>query len=283
MFRNYNRPGKGVNKRDPNQSRVSIFFELLNRKKWDLLKVNVFYLITSIPTMACLMYLAGLFSSPATNFFIDIISKSNEFNNANVVNEALTFDMILRLSYSFLFLVFLGQGPTTAGITYILTNYAKEEHVWFFGDWWKHTKTNFRQALAICVIDILAVFSFVTAINYYSNISGGFVIKYLLQCGAFIYLLAHMYIYQLIITFKNSLLNSFKNAVILSIQKGPQNLLILFIQLIIYLVLPLLSVILEWNFVFWMVYVAAQIFVLPALTGFMVNFFIYPQIEKYIE
>jgi len=61
MFRyNYDKPGKGVNKRDTNQSRISIFFELLWRKFWKLCKVNMFYLITSIPTFIVTVIIMGM-------------------------------------------------------------------------------------------------------------------------------------------------------------------------------------------------------------------------------
>lgn len=49
FFGNYSKPGKGVNKRDPNQPRIQVFFDILPRKVWSLIKLNILYLLTSIP------------------------------------------------------------------------------------------------------------------------------------------------------------------------------------------------------------------------------------------
>ncbi len=272
---NYNKPGKGVNKRDPNQSRISIFFELLWRKLWNLCKVNLFYLITAIPTFIVTVIIMGIFSSPITNKIMsaDIIE----------INEAVLFDVSLRVAFSFIFLVFMGQGATTAAYTYTLRNYGREEHTFFFSDWWDYAKANFKQASIVWVIDFFAVFVFVTAIKFYAN-AGGVMhfVSYIILSVALIYIMMHFYVYQLMITFKNSIRNLYKNAVFFALQKAPQNLLMLLIAAFVHIGIPYMGIVLEWSVLFWIIFILAEFLVLPTLTGFMINFFIYPQLEKYI-
>ena len=45
FFNNYSKPGKGVNKRNPEQPRMQIFFDVLPRKLWDLLKLHILLFI----------------------------------------------------------------------------------------------------------------------------------------------------------------------------------------------------------------------------------------------
>lgn len=271
---NYDKPGKGVNKRDPNQSRISIFFELLWRKFWNLCKVNLFHIITSIPTFIVTVFIMGIFSSPITNRITADIAE---------VKEVILFDLLLRFAFSFIFLVFMGQGTTTAAYTYTLRNYAREEHTFFFSDWWDYAKSNFRQASVVWVIDLFVVFTVVTALRFYSNMGGLMhFVSYIVISLALIYTMLHFYVYQLIITFKISIRDLYKIALYFAFQKTPQNLLMLLITTFIHIGIPYMIIILGQNLLLWLIFILAEILVLPTITGFMINFFIYPQLEKYI-
>ena len=84
------------------------------------------------------------------------------------------------------------------------------------------------------------------------------------------------------VTFKNSIRELFKNAAYFALQKAPQNLLMLLITTFIHIGIPYMGIVFGWNLLFWRIFILAEILVLPTLTGFMINFFIYPQLEKYI-
>ncbi len=64
FFNNYSKPGKGVNKRNPEQPSIQVFYDVLPRKLWDLFKLNVLYLLTAIPFFIVTMIIAGAVSSP---------------------------------------------------------------------------------------------------------------------------------------------------------------------------------------------------------------------------
>ncbi len=286
---NYARPGKGVNKRDPNQSRISIFFELLFRKLGELCKVNIAYLIVCIPTFLLTMICMGVVSGRIVQAALPGIAKILELptvdmSNPEFVNLAVKIDLIIRVLFAYLFTIFLGQGPVTAGYTYILRNYGREEHVWMFSDWFEHTRKNFLQALLVWVIDIVVFSIVVIAVSSYIELGGAATyLAGVVSAAYFVYMMMHFYIYQLMITFKNSLRDVFRNAFILTMQKIPRNVLFLLILLAVHAGLPFLGLILGWQTKGWIIFLVAEVLILAAVSGFMTNFFVYPQLEEYIK
>ncbi len=286
---NYARPGKGVNKRDPNQSKISIFFEILFRKLGDLCKVNLIYLIVSIPTFIVTMICMGVVSGRIVNAVIPAIAKILELpvvdmSNPELLNLAVKIDLIIRVCFAYLFTIFLGQGPVTAGYTYILRNYGREEHAWMFSDWFEHTRKNFLQSLLVWLIDLVVFCLFVIAISVYMQLGGFLVYLAGLLSGIFlIYVMIHFYVYQLMITFKNSIKDIFRNAFIMTMQKAPRNVLLLLILLAVHVGVPVLGLLLGWDGKNWIIFFAAEVLILAAVSGFTTNFFVYPQLEKYIK
>ncbi len=286
---NYNRPGKGVEKRDPNKPRHLVFFEILFRKLWDLCKVNVLYMVTALPTFVVTLIIMGLFSSPIINALAPSLANmmgisAVDSSNAEFMFQVAMIDLIVRGAFSVLFMTFFGQGPTTAGITYILRSYAREEHVWLISDWWQHTKSNMRQSLVVWLIDLFVVSAMIFAFKFYSELGGvASILAYAMIPIGVAYTMMHFYIYPLMITFSNSIKNTFKNAFILSLQAGPRNLFILGIMLFVHVCIPYYGAMLGWSARSWLIFIALEGLLLIAVSGFAVNFFIYPQLEKYLK
>jgi len=287
--RNFDKPGPGVEMRDPNQSRISVFFELLFRKLWRLCKVNMLYLITSLPTFIITMLIMGFFSAQITNAAAPLIAEMMGFTEGNMADpefssQMLLMDAIIKLICSFMFLVFIGQGPATAGMTYILKCYAKEQHAWLISDWWQYAKANFRQSLIVWAIDLVAVFIFITAIRVYMTFGGPMILASCIVSFMLLsFVLMHFYIYQMIITFDNSIKNIYKNAFILAIQKLPRNLLMLLIMIVIHIGIPYIGLALGFRLGFWILFILLELTILPSITGFMNNFFVYSQLEEFTD
>ncbi|MDO4744299.1 MAG: YesL family protein [Clostridia bacterium] len=286
---NFEKPGKGVDKPDPNKPRIVLFLELLWRKLWRLLRLNVMYLVICIPTFLITMILVGLLSSRVTDFFMPILAELLGFASADMANPqfafaAAWFDVIVRAVFAFLFTVFLGMGPATAGFTYILRNYAREEHVWLLSDFWQQTKANFKQAFIVWIIDLLVFCALVIAFDFYAGTLGalGF-LKYLIFLIGIIYVIMHFYIYQHMVTFKLPLKDLFKNSLIFAVAEAPKNLALLAVLVVVHLGLPYMSVMFAWATWVKITLIVAEFLITVAVMGFMVNFFIYPTTEKYIK
>ena len=276
FFPNYNKPGKGVNKRDPNQPRITTFFEILPRKLWDLCKVNMLYMIAAIPFFVVTLIITGVISSRITN------SLSVSLNDPSLELTLALLDILMRVVLSLLFTVFYGLGPATAGATYIIRNYGREEHCWLVSDFFERFKSNFKQSFVIWIIDLAALFLLTVAIDFYMN-SGIYILAVILMFVALVYTLMHLYIYQVMITFELPLKHILKNSLIFALGKAPKNFLLLLISALVHIIIPVAAFFITQSVVAIFVVILLEIIILPALTSFTTNFFIYSDIEKYIN
>ncbi len=276
FFSNYNKPGKGVNKRDPNQPRLTTFFEILPRKLWDLCKLNLLYMIAAIPFFIVTMTITGIISSRITTSLFEALGGSS-------LESALVFlDLALRIVLSLLFTVFYGLGPVTAGATYIVRNYGREEHCWLVSDFFERFKSNFKQSFCLWIIDLAALYLLTVAVDFYMN-TGIYLLSFILIAAALVYTIMHLYIYQIIITFDLSLKHIMKNSLIFAFAKLPKNFLLLTITALSHIVIPITVIFITQSAVAVLVVILLELCILPSLTSFVNNFFIYSDIEKYIN
>ncbi len=288
-FYNYNKPGKGVNKRDPNQPRMSLFWELLYTKLWNLCKMNFLYILLAIPTFVVTMLMVGVVSSRITDVAVPVLAEAmglaaDETSNIQLGASVIRFDLVLRYILAFLFMMFLGMGPATAGITYTLRNFAREEHAWLWSDTWRNVKSNFKQAIALWIIDLALFFVMSVALTYYAQMGGiGTAVIFLLLSVCFAYLMMHVYVYQIMITFELPLKHIIKNSVILSLMTAPKTILLLLVQVALHIAIPVLLLIFGGNMLPIIIFILLEFVFLPAATMFMTNFFIYPTVEKLIK
>ncbi|MBE7022941.1 MAG: DUF624 domain-containing protein [Ruminococcaceae bacterium] len=275
FFQNYAKPGKGVNKRDPNQPRIKTFFEILPRKLWNLCKLNWLYLITAIPFFLVTMFIAGIFSSP-------IINSITDFSNDVDLTMLAVFDLFVRFAVSMCFLIFWGLGPCTAGFTFITRNYGKEEHCWLFSDYFEKFRQNFKQSILLWIIDLVVFYLLAVAFMFYHR-NSMFLLTILVASVTVVYTMMHMYIYQMMISYKLSFIDIIKNSLLLTFIKAPQNVLLLFVVLAMNIGIPYLIYSLFHNVISILVIVLLEACMLPALSSFITNFFVYTTLEMYVN
>lgn len=254
---NYNRPGPGVEKDAPQKPRFFIFFEVLKRKFWNLLKVNLMTVLFNIPALLIAFYISSVLFQ-------------------KIVLDGGVADFLLRLVFtSFITLIpLITIGPVQAGTTYILRNYSREEHSFIWGDFKEHFRKNFKQGMIITIIDSIVLILFSIALNVYLGMSGllpiaaaAFVIM-----SFIIFTIMHLYIYPMLVTVNLSIKNIYKNALIFSILKLIPNVLMLILNMVIMFAafyIPVIGAIL-------------YILILPCLIGLMNNFYVNPLIKKYV-
>lgn len=289
MFKqSYMKEGKGVEKRNPDDSRMSIFFELLFRKFGRLIKLNLLYIVCCIPTFLVMMFLSGLLSARITNASAPVLAQimglaAPDMSNAEFSGMLAALDIGARVVISFVVAIMWGMGPVTAGFTYILRNYAREEHAWLFSDFFGKTKQNFGQALVVWIVD-LAAFAVLTTAFFFYFAQPGIVhyVSYIILSAVILYTAMHFYIYQCMITFKLSIKDVFKNSAIFALAEAPKNLLLEFILLFVHLILPYIAALNGWSVWFWLIFIILELLVLVAASGFTVNFWVYTAFEKYI-
>lgn len=264
LFYNDSRPGKGVSKRDPNQPRWRVFIDVSPRKIGGLIKLNILYLITSLPFLLVTMLVMGIITSP----LIASTDSAYQFE----------YDVLMRLGLSFVFMTFLGLGPTTAGFTYIIREHASERPCMLISDFFEVFKSKFKQSILLWTIDLIALIVFATAVNFYDS-AGIFILKYMMFAIALIYVMMHIYIYQTIVTFDSPLNRIIKNSLLLTIGKAPMNLLILGLNVVLYCVIIPNLIIKYGN----LITILITVFFFPAITQFITSFCITPILNKYVN
>lgn len=271
-FFDYSKPGPGVPKDAPPKAPILLFFELLQRKFWNLVKLNLMFNIFNIPALILGLYMM-------LTFFPDLELLKGSATDPNL----LALDVLLKFTSLAILLCIpmVTVGPAQAGFTYVLRNYSREEHAFLWGDFKEHALKNFKQSLIVSSIDFVLTFLMLWSIKTYAALSTGNILMTVgmaLTVLVFaIFALMHIYIYPLMVTFNLSLKQLYKNALIFAVIKLPMNVLI---GLICATIIELsLGRIFAFNPI---IGIIIYIFITTSLIGFITNFYAYPKLKKYM-
>ena len=223
----YTKPGPGVPKDAPPKSPFIVFFEILQRKFWNFIKINMMFLIFNLPAV-----LAGMFV--LFRFFPHI------FPDAMESPEALFKDTIMKfvLLTVMMCVPMITTGPAQAGFTYILRNYSREEHAFIWGDFKDAAISNLKQSLIVSTINFLVTFLTLLSIRAYwiltdiGQIPGllglaGLAVMFMMLM---LFACMNIYIYPLMVTFELTLKQLYKNSLIFAIIKFIPNMGILLLN-----------------------------------------------------
>lgn len=267
----YTKEGPGIPKDAPPKSRFVIFFEVLARKFWKIVRVNLLFLLFNIPAILFLL----LFSA----YYLQLIIPPETLFKEETDLLGYLMGAAVPLMSVFVCLPMITVGPAQAGMTYILRNYSREEHAFLWSDFIEHAKKNFKQSMIVGTINLI-VTVFIMLDFYicraYMNTSSNLLLtaaSTLIIVAFVIFMMMSMYIYPMMVTFKLTIRQLYKNAFFFAIMKLIPNLLILIVCIAIVIV----------SFYF---YPAAGyilfIFITMALISYITNFYVYPKIDKYM-
>jgi uncharacterized membrane protein YesL len=272
----YNKPGPGVpDPADaPPKAPIVVFFEILQRKFWNLIKVNMMFLIFNIPAM-----IAGL--AVLLFFFPNIIP------DAYSSSDKLASDMLLKFILLTLMMCIpmITTGPAQAGFTYIMRNYSREEHAFLWSDFKDTALSNFKQSMIIGTINFFVTFLMLLAIYTYNQLINAGQMPALLGTALMaimvvlfvIFACMCMYIYPIMITFKLGIGQIYKNAVIFAVMKFLPNVGILLLNA--FIILLSFGMIVSFSQI---IGIFLYILLTISLTGLITNFYVYPKLKKYI-
>lgn len=195
----------------------------------------------------------------------------------------------INLVYVLLSLPIITTGMTSAGLTHVARNIARDKHSFGLSDFFETIKKNFKQALAVGIINVIitAIITFAIYIYYKSFVTAetsstfnllGFIVSLIV---AMVFLMMQFYMYTLMITFgfsvKTLYVNSFK-FVFVNLWKnllcGILLLLVYGIYVAIFMAFPYWSVLLA------EILIAA--ITLPSFRYLLIQFFTFGSIKKYI-
>ena len=219
----YGKQGKGdYTVADMPKNRIALFGEVLKVRWSALFGVNLLYMIAWIPAIAWT--------------FLNLIALYNLLNGdpnlgpdgvAGLIN---TWLMILAPCIAI-------TGPFNAGVTYVLRNWARDEHSFVLSDFKDALKANWKQALVISCIDGIMPFLMVTCWRFYGGMAGSNLIFILpaaltLLIGV-IWTLASMLAYPMLITYKLRTRDVIRNALLMTVAKLPYALLVKLATLVV--------------------------------------------------
>lgn len=258
-FFDYTKPGPGVSKDEPPKPRIKVFFEVLSRKFWNLVKLNMLFFLFNLPAILTMLILMMVFVDSS-------------------ITADLGSDLMLKfiLGSIFICIPVLTVGPAQAGFTYILRNYAREEHAFLWWDFKENAIRNFKESLIISVLDLLVFVIVLFDLRAYFLFNKGNLLMTIassfLILAFVIYMMMHMFIYPMLVTFKLSIKQVLRNSLIFAMMKFIPNLGIL-------LLCGILLVASFWNPIIG--FILLPLFTL-SLIGFITNFYVYPLLKKHM-
>jgi len=260
-----------------NRSRLTVFFQVLFRKFWKLISMNLIFVVFNIPSIIISYFMSAF----VTDMFTPFIESQDDI-------------AVIIMIYGFPVMLFLmvipaiTVGPAQAGLTYLLRCFSYEQPTFYWSDFLEKTKQNLKQGIAVCLINLAAVAVLFIDFYLYDQLTGsggGFLFQLangLLIVVFLLFLMMSMYIYPMMVTYELKLKDLYKNAFLFSMGRFLPNLLVLLICFILVMA-PMLIVILTGNgtvlFVVYIYYLLLG-FTLP---GLAMNFFINPVIDKYLR
>ena len=215
------------------KNRFELFFEMLKLNLFNLLKVNLMYFVFWIP------------------FWIWT------WMNLSVL---LTYDSVEAFAVDGYMMVYaLGAalcvmitGPAKCALKYITRNYARDEHVWLWSDFIGAIKANWKQGLALSVLNGLFLFLFVYGLSFYNNMAaatGSYVylfLQVLLVVLGVMFLLMNLCAWPMMVTYDLKFTQILRNSLVLAIGRLPQSVLFGLITII-----PLIIAGFWMPFLFW--------------------------------
>lgn len=223
----YTKPGPGVSPDMPEKKGIKRYFEIFLRHFWDLLKVNLLYVIASIP-MFVICYISIDFFDI---FSLESVAASNGWSD--------TYKILI--SYiSTMIVILCGSGPASGALSYIMNCISNEKGIFIWLDFKDYFQQCFKKGMIVAAMDVLLVtIALPLALRfyyvYYLNTANWiyFIIFLIIALATVIYITMHIYIYPFMATMELKLSDIFKNSLIMTLIYIPQNIALIILNSII--------------------------------------------------
>ncbi|MFA7637303.1 MAG: hypothetical protein WCX81_06040 [Monoglobales bacterium] len=251
---NYNKPGKGVRKDEPEKKGAALYWELFARKWRSYLLLNILYAITCIPALLFYFFIvAGLM--PGDNL-------AEEISLATMIAGFMV--------------IFFAGSPFKSGFIYVLRNFVRQQHAWTVGDFLEKTRKNFGQSLIAFFVDLLVSTCFLFAIKFYLTVSvTGVWMSILLGIVIVVmvmYAMMQSFIWCMMVTFELKLWTIYKNSFLLSMATIPVNIISIVIRIAMAAAIFVSTIV---------AYISLAVFFLSA-SGLLEQMLAYPTIKKFM-
>lgn len=184
---------------DLKKQRIKLLMLVLQIRFWKIIQLNLLYSLFWLPAFA-LVYLQ-----------IVVTAETGE-----------PFSLIFFLLFTVTLLI---AGPATAGVTYVLRNWARDEHAWLLSDFKDAFKQNWKESLLVMLINGIVVTLLYVNLTFYFDMAVEnqlfIIVSYLTIALAVVYAMMNMYIFPMLVTYKLNIKQIYKNAFIFTVVKLP--------------------------------------------------------------
>jgi len=203
-------------------NRVQLFFSMLKIRFSGLIGMNLLYLLFALPMIAWT--------------FLNILATSgNVYNEAGEIIDTVVLTTEELLGYVNVYL--MGLVPCMmvlsigiVGITYVLRNWARDQHSFVLSDFKDAIKNNWKQALILGLINGVAPWIAFTCYRYYGLMSANSVVwvipQTLVVCIFVLWCLINMLIFPMMVTYDMKFKTLIRNSFIMGLARLPFTLLI---------------------------------------------------------
>ncbi|MBP0972492.1 MAG: hypothetical protein J5851_01140 [Oscillospiraceae bacterium] len=262
LFGGYEQSGPGIAKDAPKKKPFFRFWEIVGRKFWKLLELNLL--------MMCLMIPLAIGGAA-----ILLLSERN-------TTAAIAIMSVMGLVFAVLF------GPWMAGTAQVLRKFTLEKPCFMMQTFFRAFKSSFKQACPMGLIDLLVLSSAASGSYVYPLFiqrlketgESGSLVYYILFIAAlsiaFVVIMMSFYAYLMMVSTDLSFKNIMKNSLALTFIALKRNLLTLLLAGLVMVVFTVLAIYFPYIMIF------VLLFMPSSFAAFIVVFNSYPVIQKYV-
>lgn len=214
----YGKPGRGLTKEDVDKKGVSLYLDILGRRAWSLMSLNLYFVLFSIPAFVIAFFMSAY-----------VVSWVAELINLEFTQQISNGLSLLSTLAALITVLFCGSGPASAGMITVLRKHATDAHSWGWSDFFEGLRKNFKQSLLVYILNMLLTNVFAVGFFHYLYITKGTlsgVLAIVVLIVAVIFFMMQMYTYQLMVCVDLKIKDIYKNALILVMGKLPWNILV---------------------------------------------------------
>lgn len=289
----YGKSGKGdYHKEDLPSTRMQLLREMLRARLGGLMRLNLIYVVAWLPAMAVIAYhVLGLYSllmglgdlqaqvTAGTLAAADFAAKQAQYMDG-VKSLALTGLLMLIPCIAI-------TGPSTAGLSYVTRNWARDEHAFVWSDFKDAAKANWKQSLAISTITGFVPLIVYVCWMFYGELAQQNALFMLPQVLTLtigtVWLMALLYIYPMLVTYQLRLRDLLRNSLLLTVGRLPGTLglkLLSIVPMAIALVVSVFTPYMHWAVAVMFLYYTLYGF---ALSRFVGASYVNAVFDKYIN
>jgi len=239
----YGKSGKGdYTPEDLPKTRMQLFFEMLRVRLSALCRMNLIYMVPWLPTMLVIgmlvMYVLTMGAVPTEEKAITnadgtvttqivAVEMTEEEQMALLDQQAALVPSMLNTTLILLIPCIFITGPWTAGVSYVVRNWARDEHAFIWSDMKDAMKENWKPALGLSAITSVVPLLAWTCWRFYGSLAGDSWFMVIPQMFtlliAVVWFLAITYAYPMLVTYKMSFGTIIRNSLLLAIGRLPMS------------------------------------------------------------